>query len=77
MNQDAVQACLALLSLTAVTLITGRRWQRWGHVFGLASQPFWLIATWSAGQWGMFVLALVYTFMWCRGIYNNFFVKDV
>jgi hypothetical protein len=44
------------------------RWRRWACIFGLAAQPFWFYATYTAHQWGIFVLAFVYTFGWLRGI---------
>lgn len=40
---------------------------RWACLFGLASQSFFLAATWRAQQWGMFALALLYTAAWMRG----------
>lgn len=69
------QIPLTILSLLAVFFLTGKKNQRWGNVFGLLSQPFWLYATYTAEQWGMFGLSVVYTFMWIRGIYNNWWLK--
>lgn len=67
------QTFLAVLSLTAVFLLTSKPSNRWGHVVGLASQPFWLYASFSAEQWGIFICAIAYTVMWIRGIKNNFY----
>ena len=67
------QLMIAVLSLASVALLTSKnKISRYGYVIGLLSQPFWLYETWSAGQVGMFVLSVVYTFMWIRGIYNHF-----
>lgn len=48
---------------------------RWAPVFGLVSQPFFLIATYQAQQWGMFILAVFFTVSWIRGIYRCWFQK--
>lgn len=44
--------------------------RRWACVFGLCAAPFWLFATWRAGQWGMFVLSLFYASGWLLGVWN-------
>ena len=71
---DAVlQGAILVLSLAAVYLLTSpNEYARWGHVVGLASQPFWLAATWRARQWGMLVLAIAYSGLWLRGIHTYF-----
>lgn len=35
---------------------------------GLAAQPAWLYATFTAEQWGMFASSIAYTFVWVRGV---------
>lgn len=70
--RDLVQAGLVVFSMAAVILLTGKRHQRWGHVAGLCSQPFWIVSALDAGTWGVTVMAVAYTVLWCRGIYNNF-----
>jgi hypothetical protein len=64
------QTFLALLSLTATWLSQDRRaaYRQWSCVAGMASQPFWLVATARAEQWGMFSLSVVYTLVWARGL---------
>lgn len=71
------QLGIAVFSLIAVSCTISRSGavRRWGPIFGLVSQPFWLYATWSAGQWGMLAVSAVYTVVWCRGIYNGWFWK--
>lgn len=67
------QIMIALLGLAAVWLSQdsreGRR--RYACIAGMASQPFWLWATWESGQWGMFALSCCYTVAWARGIRAN------
>jgi len=68
-----LQIAILVLSLTAIYLLTSPGpHARWGHVLGLASQPFWLAATWRARQWGMLVLAIAYSGLWLRGIASYF-----
>lgn len=43
--------------------------RRYASLFGLAGQPFWLWAAWTAGQWGILVIALLYTASWARGVW--------
>lgn len=47
-------------------------WMRWGYLVGLAGQPFYLISTWRARQWGMFFAAFFVTGLWVRGAINHF-----
>lgn len=68
-----LQAAILALSLASVALVsTTGEWHRWGFVVGLASQPFWLIATWRARQWGMLALSIFYVGFWTQGIANRF-----
>lgn len=71
------QAAIFVLSILSVWCVTSRSEavRRWGPVFGLCSQPFWLYATWRAGQYGMFSVSVIYTGMWARGIFNSWWAK--
>lgn len=79
-NPDVyIQALLALLSLAAIVMIsTTGPFHRWGFVVGLASQPFWILASWRARDpaggrtWGMIVLSVCYLFVWIFGIGSRF-----
>jgi hypothetical protein len=44
--------------------------QRWACIVGLIGQPFWFIAAWKAGQWGVFVACCFYSLAWCGGFYR-------
>lgn len=69
-----LQIAIAVLSLLAIAMISSTGpLHRWGFVIGLISQPLWLLATWRARQWGMFVLSIFYLVVWIQGIANRFF----
>lgn len=42
--------------------------RRWAGVLGMVGQPFYLYATWHAAQWGMFLVSIVFTASYLRGI---------
>ena len=69
------QLAIALFGLTAIWLTqsVSAAQRKWAPVLGLCSQPFWFYATFTAEQWGIFVLAVFYTLAWCRGIKNQWF----
>lgn len=67
----AMQAVLLILSALAVALVahgTAPKWILLGNVIGVLSQPLWLVATWAARQWGMFLLSFFYLGVWSIGI---------
>ena len=66
------QIAIAVTGVIAVWLSQDTRahWRKWACVFGLAGQPFWFYATWTAEQYGIFVLCLLYTYSWARGVRN-------
>lgn len=71
---SALQAAIFVLSLSAIWMLNEPGpWTRWAPVIGMASQPFWIAATWRARQHGMLLLAVIYCVPWARGIYLNFF----
>jgi hypothetical protein len=63
------QIGIAICGVTAVWLSQDTRtsWRRWSSVFGLAGQPFWIVETISAHQWGILALCALYTWSWWRG----------
>lgn len=45
--------------------------RRFACLFGLAAQPAWFHVTWSAGQYGIFALTILYTWSWYRGFQRD------
>ncbi|WP_234197089.1 hypothetical protein [Pseudacidovorax sp. NFM-22] len=68
----ADQALILMCGATAAWLSQDQRpaRSRWACLFGLASQPFFLLSTWRAEQWGMFLLAILYTAAWSKGAWS-------
>jgi len=46
-------------------------------LFGLIGQPFWFYVTITGQQWGMFVLSLIYTAAWIKGLILHFSVQPL
>jgi len=71
---DAIlQVVIFSFSLTAIWLLNvDHPLSAWAPVIGLASQPFWMVATYRATQPGMFLLSIVYCVPWTFGIIRNF-----
>ena len=71
---DAIsQFVIPILGGAAIILVAKKN--KWGFVAGLASQPFWFITSITNKQWGVFVVAIIFTFSWALGIYEWFFKK--
>lgn len=43
--------------------------RRYACLFGLAGQPFWFYAFFSAEQWGMLFLNFFYAMAWSKGVW--------
>ncbi len=67
------QIVIALTGITAIWLTQQRHepWKKYACIFGLVGQPFWLYATYTTEQWGIFILAVFYTYAWFLGLKNN------
>ena len=67
------QIFIALFGLTAVYLTqqSNEHIKRYASIFGLLGQPFWIYATYTTSQWGMFFLTVCYTYAWLVGFYNT------
>lgn len=70
---NIAQVGIGGLGVAAIILIS--RKNRWGFVFGLASQPFWFATSLINQQWGVFFLSIIYAGSWAYGAYQWFF-KD-
>ena len=70
---DFCQTAILILSCVAIWLLAKKRdsVSRWGYVVGLASEPFWLYASYKAEQWGVFLVCLWWAWCYLKGIWNH------
>lgn len=71
--ETIAQIGISLLGPSAIFLVS--RKNRWGFVFGMAAQPFWIVTALHNHQWGILMITVIYTYSWGYGIYKNFFKK--
>jgi len=65
------QIWIGVLGSSAIWLVGSLgKWKRWGYIVGLCSQPAWFYTAIINEQWGIFALALFYTYSWLHGVYN-------
>lgn len=50
--------------------------KKWACVYGLLGQPSWFYVTYQAEQWGIFILAFVYTAGWFMGV-KTYWIKKL
>lgn len=50
--------------------------RRWAPIIGLIGQPAWFWATIQAEQWGMFALSVLYTLVWIKGLWAQWFQAE-
>lgn len=64
------QIGIALFGVAAIWLsqASSAEQRRYACLFGLAGQPFWFWSAYSAQQWGIFLLCILYTLSWIRGV---------
>jgi len=62
-------------TLTVFLLAQKNRWMRWGYIVGFIQEIFWFYTTAYHRQWGIFVLAFVYSFCFGLGVYN-YWIKN-
>lgn len=67
------QIAIAMTGVVAIWLSQDARasWRRYACLFGIAGQPFWFYAAYTAEQWGIFALCFLYTYAWLKGVRNN------
>lgn len=71
MLKHLIQFWIFVTSVASIVLITDpdSAITAIGFVIGLAGQPAWLYSTIAARQPGMFVVSLVFTYSYLRGLY--------
>lgn len=76
MSDDLLQGFMLVTGAIGFLLISRPpHIARWGWLIGFAGQPFWLWSTHQAGQWGMFMLAIVYFFGYAKGTWQVWGVR--
>ncbi|TCS35825.1 hypothetical protein EDC30_109124 [Paucimonas lemoignei] len=78
MTEQLLQAWVLLTGGASVWLMADPRGQRrsLGCWIGLAGQPAWFFSTYQHFQWGMFMLSVVFTSSFIRGIVLHRFSRD-
>jgi hypothetical protein len=72
MTDNLLQALMFVTGAVAIVLAAKPPpLARWGWLIGLLSQPLWLYSTYRAGQWGMFLVAIAYTYGWGEGAWRE------
>jgi hypothetical protein len=63
------QLFIALFGLSSIWMAMGKndRLRKWAPVVGLCGQPFWAWFAIEAQAWGLGVLVVAYTLVYCRG----------
>lgn len=71
------QVFIAVTELLAIFLIQDKRasHRKFASIFGLLGQPFWFYSTYSAGQWGSFVLCFFFTAAWIKSLKEYWFCE--
>ena len=55
----------------ALAMSPSRQLQAYGVLVVLCAQPFWFYSAYTAGQWGVVLLAFWFTFCHAKGIWNH------
>ena len=65
------QIAIALTGVVAIFLTqsSNPEHRRYACLFGMASQPFWFYAAYTAGQWGILILNCFYALAWGKGVW--------
>jgi hypothetical protein len=72
------QIGIALTGVIAIFLSQSKHvsLQRYACFFGLAAQPFWFYAAWTAQQWGILFMGVLYTAAWGKGLWTHWFAPQ-
>lgn len=68
------QIGITIFGVAAIILVAKKN--KWGFVFGLLSQPFWIITSFINKQWGVLFLSIIYIGSWTLGVYEWFYKKE-
>lgn len=71
---EVSQYAIPFFTLIGIFLIA--RKVKWGFLFALLAQPFWLFTSYVHDQWGVFLNTMIYTGIILYGVYNWFFGKQ-
>lgn len=69
--ENITQIAILIFSCSSIWAFAGTKYKRLGFIFGLCGQPFWIYTTFTAGQWGMFLVSLWFTANHVRGLWNH------
>jgi nicotinamide riboside transporter PnuC len=68
------QIGITIFGVAAIILVAKKN--KRGFVFGLLSQPFWIITSFINKQWGVLFLSIIYIGSWTLGVYEWFYKKE-
>lgn len=74
---DLIQILIFITGAISVLFVNvkNKKLNKWAPVIGISGQPFWFYDTWQNEQWGIFILAIVYTIAWAIGLYHMWVKK--
>ena len=70
MELEINQILLVLFGLLSIYFLSSKDKLKYGFMFGLCAEPFWLYSSLSTGQWSITILVCIYTFCHIRGLIN-------
>ncbi|MBI2589542.1 nicotinamide mononucleotide transporter [Candidatus Berkelbacteria bacterium] len=70
-------AQLAIFGFGISSIVLVARKNKWGFVFGLLTQPFWIYTAFINEQWGIFFVSFAYAASWSYGVYQWFYKEKI
>jgi hypothetical protein len=70
------QIIIASTEVTAMLLLSSKKQsiRKYAAIFGLIGQPFWFYSSYQAGQFGAFFLCFVFSAIWLKNLYSDYFM---
>ncbi len=65
-----IQTAILIFSCISIWALSGKRYQV-GFICGLCGQPFWIYASFTSGQWGIFLVSLWFALNHLRGLWRH------